>query len=131
MSEIVNVTILNEFLTSCGLGRFGNHNNGIVDFPAMPLPQKLTDTFHLERIFRNQNNIRPAAFAAVESKPAGMASHCFHNKNTAMGTGGCSQPVDFLHDDVNRRVKTERIFGSREIVIDGFRDTHCLDTQFM
>ncbi len=131
MPEIINVTVFQKFFLADGLGSLGNHDDGIVYFPASSFAQKFADFIHIKRMFRYQNDVGAAAFPATQGQPSGMTSHGFHHKDAAVGTGGCSQTVDFFHNNIYRRVKTERIFRSRQIHIYCFGNTDRFYTHFV
>jgi len=54
-----------------------------------------------------------------------------NNENTAVRTGGCSKTVDFFHNNIDRRVKPERILRSRQIHIYCFGNADRFYTHFV
>ena len=71
-----------------------------------------------ERLLRDEDHVRAAGQARMQSDPSGVSTHYLYDERTVMGFRRRVQPVDRLHRDVHRRVEAERVVGGAQIVVD-------------
>src|SRR5438552_54458 len=77
-----------------------------------------------ELLFRDENASRAAGHSRMDGDPARMASHDFDHHDAFMRFRCGAQPVNSLRHDLNGGVESERVIGSGEVVVDGFRHAH-------
>ena len=107
---------------------FGHHHQGKL---ATPLPQgcnvlaNLRDHQGVEfgHQFWNQNHIGSPGNPPVEGQVPGVAAHHFDHHDAIVAGGGKGEIVEGAVDGLYRRVKANRSFGERHIVVDGFGNT--------
>src|SRR5438067_410373 len=81
----------------------------------------------IERDLRNQNNVRAAGDAAVESDPARVPAHYFDDHHAFVTCGGGVQSVEGVHHFRHGGVETECHCRCFDVVVDRFRDADAID----
>jgi hypothetical protein len=92
----------------------------------VPLPDGFSDFVHIERLLGNQNGVRAARNPAIHGNPAGIAAHYFHHDHAVVRLGRRVNAINCARRYVNRRIESEGEVRTRQIVVNGFRNTHHL-----
>ena len=97
---------------------FRHHDNRGILAGESPLdePAHFLDR---KRPFGNQDHIRPTGHAGVQGDPAGVTPHNFDYEHPVVALGRCVEAIDGLGGDRDRRVESERVVGSIQVVVDG------------
>ena len=91
-------------------------------FPVAARSRSLrANRFYRERNFRDQDHVGAAGDSGMQRDPAGVAAHHFDDHHAAMRFARGVQAVDGVGGHMQRRIETERDFGSGEIVVDRLR----------
>src|SRR6266404_929378 len=99
--------------------------------PGIPFLYRCRDLVVVKRDFRNQNNIGATGNAAVQCDPAGVTSHHFYDHDTFVTCGRGVQPVERVHHNVDRGIKSECHRSRFEIVIDRLGNADAIDARFL
>jgi len=77
----------------------------------------LADLVDVERLLRDQDDVRPAGDARVQRDPARVPAHHLDDQRPVVTLGGRMEPVDSLHRDIHCSVKPESQIGRAEVVV--------------
>jgi hypothetical protein len=75
----------------------------------------------MEIDFGNQNDIGATGDTALQRDPTRMPSHHFDHDDPPMAGRRSVQPVQRVHNDINRRIEAERGCSRFEVVVDRVR----------
>src|ERR1700727_45738 len=78
----------------------------------------------VEWALRNKDCVRSPSDAGVPCDPTCVTSHDLHNEHTVVTLRRRVQSVDGLSGNRHGGVKTERVVGGSQIVVDGLRYAH-------
>ena len=81
-------------------------------------------------LFGEHNFFRTAEHTAPYCDIACISAHYFHNRTSFVGVGCVTQFVQGIHTCVYRCIKTNCIFCTAHIQVDGCRDTNTVYTTF-
>src|SRR5262245_1692387 len=109
---------------------FCHHHNAELSSTCQAVFHLFADLAEIIWNFRNQDHIRSSCESGMDCDPSRVSSHHFQ-KHDSMMTFSCSvKAVERFSCCVYSGVKTERVFGSRNIVINGFRHTNYRNPAF-
>ena len=104
--ERVALVVSDGLVGGLRVGALGDHHYRRV--PGLePVLDVLADLLDVERLLRDEDDVRAAGDARVQCDPAGAAAHHLDDERPVMTLGRRVQPVDSLHRDVHRGVETE------------------------
>src|SRR6266536_3004017 len=107
---------------------FCDHNNGSQITGRLARLDHAGDLVEIEWNFGNQNNIGATSNAAVQSDPAGVASHYFYNHDPPV-TGRCSMhPIERVHYDLEATATTFGFDSAVAVVMDALDRVHTTAT---
>src|SRR6266404_170991 len=109
-----------DLLTVFRAGTLSDDDERIETARSVAFLYRSGDLVVIERDLRNQNNIRAAGDAAVESNPAGVSAHDFDDHHAFVACGSSVQSVERIHHFGDRGIETERHGRRFNVVVDRF-----------
>ena len=93
----------------------------------LALFQHLADLVHIVGQLRNQDDVRTARDAGIQSQPADLVAHHLDNKDASVGGGGSVDAVDDVGGDVDRALEAKGHVGAPQVVVDRFGQADDVD----
>jgi hypothetical protein len=102
----------------------GHDDDAEVAPRRLPAPDLVADLLHVERNFRDQDDVGAAGEPAVECDPAGVTTHDLRHHHALVAFGRRVQPVERLGRRAHRRIEAERPLGAADVVVDRLGHAH-------
>ena len=123
MSEGIHFTIPRWQRTFLGKCSFGNNDDRRI-VARKPMFDERTHLVYMKRALRNKYCVRTAGDAGVPCDPTRVSSHDLDNEHAVVTLRCRMQSIDSFSCNRHGCVKTERVVGGSQIVVDGLRYAH-------
>src|SRR2546423_3358408 len=117
MTELVSFSALHDWaILGSKLRSLCHHHYAEISAALVSPPDFGCDLVYIEGLFRDQNDISSACYAAVDSNPSGIASHDFNYHYTIVGLSRGVNPINRFRHNIDRGIEPKSEIGSGKIV---------------
>src|SRR5438067_5225006 len=113
MTELVSFSALHDWaILGSKLRSLSHYHYAEISAALVPPPDFGRYLVYIEGLFRDQNDISSACYAAVDSDPSGIASHDFNYHHAIVGLSRGVNPINGFSHNINCCIESKSEIGS-------------------